>query len=232
VIGIDGNVSHLSITSLPDTFDPADGHLAATRVELTDAELAAMARLERKARGRGRVLDRSHRVSNTGQYGLSKRRQARAERRAKAGLAERQATVPGGARAANAAGVPKRAYRTDNLSAGYRLGRAHLAKAAADAARARDHRAPPRRRRHRRRARRQPDGRGLRPPRLVPAVGQVSAGHHTRTAHRRDRARVREIRRPAPARVHRPHEEVAECLCGAEVARPSPSASTPARPAA
>jgi hypothetical protein len=141
VAGIDGNVSNLSVVSLPDSLDPADGDLASSRVELTEAELTALARLERKARDRRRALDRSRRATNTRQYGLSKRQRARAERRAKAGLAERQVIVPGGARAANAAGVPRQAYRKDTLSAGYRLDRARIAEAAASAAVAKDHRA-------------------------------------------------------------------------------------------
>jgi hypothetical protein len=110
-------------------------------VELTEKELAALARAERKARGRRRALDRSRRATNTNQYGLSKRQRKRAQRRKEVGLAERQVTVPGGARAANATGVPKRAYRTDTLSAGYRQGRARIAQAAATTAEAKDHRA-------------------------------------------------------------------------------------------
>jgi hypothetical protein len=141
VAGIDGNVSNLSIASLPDTLDPADGPLATSRVELTDAELTALARAERRTRDRRRALDRSRRATNTRQYGLSKPQQKRAERRTKAGLAERQVTVPGGARVANTAGVPKQAYRKDTLSAGYRLDRARIAEAAASAAEAKDHRA-------------------------------------------------------------------------------------------
>jgi hypothetical protein len=141
IAGIDGNVSNLSIASLPSTFNPVDGQLTTSRIELTDAELAALARLERKARDRRRALDRSRRATNTRQYGLSKRQQARAERRKATGLADRQVTVPGGARVANAAGVPKRAYRKDDLSAGYRLDRARIAEAAASAAAAKDHRA-------------------------------------------------------------------------------------------
>jgi hypothetical protein len=138
--GIDGNVSHLSIASLPSSFDPADGDLAATRVELTADELAAMAKLGRAARGQ-RALDRSRRAGDTSQYALSKRQQARADRRKSVGLAERQVAVPGGARAANTVGVPQWAYRTDILSSGYRPGRARLAEATAGAAKARDHRA-------------------------------------------------------------------------------------------
>ena len=41
--GIDGNVSNLSVVSLPDTLDPVDGDLTSSRVELTEAELAALA---------------------------------------------------------------------------------------------------------------------------------------------------------------------------------------------
>ncbi|MFD0502643.1 transposase [Streptomyces chiangmaiensis] len=139
--GIDGNVSNLSVVSFPDTFDPADGGIQTGRVELTVAERAALAKAQRKERGRKRALDRSRRATNPNQYGMSKRQQARAERRGAAGLPARQAEVPGGARAANTAGIPKQAYRRDDLSAGYRLNRAKLAEAAATLAAAKDHRA-------------------------------------------------------------------------------------------
>ncbi|MFD0503456.1 hypothetical protein ACFQ0G_11890 [Streptomyces chiangmaiensis] len=138
--GIDGNVSNLSVVSFPDTFDPADGGIQTGRVELTVAERAALAKAQRKERGRKRALDRSRRATNPNQYGMSKRQQARAERRGAAGLPARQAEVPGGARAANTAGIPKQAYRRDDLSAGYRLNRAKLAEAAATLAAAKDHR--------------------------------------------------------------------------------------------
>ncbi|MFI6361097.1 transposase, partial [Streptomyces sp. NPDC050743] len=139
--GVDGNVSNLSVVSFPSSFDPADGAVEATRIEPSDAELAALAKARRKDRGRRRALDRSRRASNPAQYGPSKRQQARAERRQAAGLPARDVTVPGGARAANKAGVPKQAYRRDALSAGYRFNRARLAEAAATAAAAKDHRA-------------------------------------------------------------------------------------------
>ncbi|MGW2940104.1 zinc ribbon domain-containing protein, partial [Streptomyces sp. NPDC001156] len=139
--GIDGNVSNLSVVSFPDTFNPADGAIQTSRVELTDDERAALAKAQRKERGRKRALDRSRRATNPHQYGMSKRQQARAERREGAGLPERHVQVPGGARAANTAGLPRQAYRRDDLSAGYRLGRAKLAEAAATAAAAKDHRA-------------------------------------------------------------------------------------------
>ncbi|MFF3515876.1 transposase [Streptomyces sp. NPDC002573] len=127
VAGIDGNVSNLSVVSFPDTFDPADGDIEATRIEPSDAELAALAKARRKDRGRKRALDRSRRASNPGQYGPSKRQQARAERRQAAGLPARDVAVPGGARAANKGGVPKQAYRRDSLSTGYQFNRARLA---------------------------------------------------------------------------------------------------------
>ncbi|MET8957872.1 transposase, partial [Streptomyces sp. NPDC004533] len=107
--GIDGNISNLSIVSFPDTFDPADGDVETTRIESSDAELAALAKSRRKDRGRRRALDRSRRASNPGQYRPSKRQQARAERRQAAGLPARTVQTPRGARAANKAGVPKQA---------------------------------------------------------------------------------------------------------------------------
>ncbi|MDT0470173.1 zinc ribbon domain-containing protein, partial [Streptomyces gibsoniae] len=139
--GIDGNVSNLSIVSFPNTFAPADGDVETTRIEPSDAELAALAKARRKDRGRKRALDRSRRASNPGQYWPSKRQQARAERRQAAGLPVRVVETPGGARAANKGGVPKQAYHRDSLSAGYRLNRARLAEAAATQAAAKDHRA-------------------------------------------------------------------------------------------
>ncbi|MER6984127.1 zinc ribbon domain-containing protein [Streptomyces carpinensis] len=104
-------------------------------------EVTALAKARRKERGRKRALDRSRRASNPSQYGPSKRQQARAERRAAAGLPARAVQSPGGARVSNKAGIPKQAYRRDTLSSGYRLNRARLAEAAATAAAAKDHRA-------------------------------------------------------------------------------------------
>ncbi|MDT0469707.1 transposase [Streptomyces gibsoniae] len=139
--GIDGNVSNLSIVSFPNTFNPADGDVEATRIEPSDDELAALAKARRKERGRKRALDRSRRATNPSQYQPSQRQQTRAERRAAAGLPGRAVAMPAGARTANKAGVPKQAYRRDTLSAGYRLNRARLAETAATAATAKDHRA-------------------------------------------------------------------------------------------
>jgi hypothetical protein len=139
--GIDGNLSNVSVVSFPPTFDPDDGEVKATRVELTDQERAALAKARRKERARKRALDRSRRTAGAKQYGPSKRQQARTARRQAAGLPERKVQVPGGVRPANKAGVPKQAYRRDDLSAGYRRNRARLAEAAATAAAAKDHRA-------------------------------------------------------------------------------------------
>ncbi|MFF3877884.1 zinc ribbon domain-containing protein [Streptomyces sp. NPDC001978] len=139
--GIDGNVSNLSVVSFPATFDPAAGSVTSSRVELTDDEHAALEKARRKERGRKRALDRSRRASNPVQYGPSKRQLARADRRQAAGLPVRAVEVPGGARTADKAAVPKQAYRRDALSAGYRFNRARLAEAAATAAAAKDHRA-------------------------------------------------------------------------------------------
>ncbi|MFF3000139.1 zinc ribbon domain-containing protein [Streptomyces sp. NPDC057950] len=139
--GIDGNVSNLSVVSFPSTCDPADGGIRTSRVELSDAERDALEKGRRKERGRKRALDRSRRATTPAQYGLSKRQQARDERRTAAGLPALTDSVPGGARTANKAGVPRQAYRRDILSAGYQVNRARLAEGAATAAAAKDHRA-------------------------------------------------------------------------------------------
>ncbi|MEU8792695.1 zinc ribbon domain-containing protein [Streptomyces sp. NPDC048643] len=139
--GIDGNVSNVSVVSFPSTFDPSDGPVESSWIELTDEEHAALAKARRKERGRKRALDRSRRATNPVQYGPSKRQQARTERRKQDDLPERHVHVPGGPRAANKAGIPKQAYRRDDLSAGYRHTRTRLAEAAATEAAAKDHRA-------------------------------------------------------------------------------------------
>jgi hypothetical protein len=116
---------------------------------------------------------------------------------------------PSGSRhAPTATGVPQRTYRTDTLSTGYRLGPARGGRR-----RRRGGEGPPRppdRRRHHRHSRGEPGRRGLRPPHLIPPLGRTPAGHHPRPAHRRHRPRVREDRRPPPARLHRPHQALPE----------------------
>jgi hypothetical protein len=139
--GVDGNVSNLSVVSLPATLDPTDGPVLASRVVSTEEERTNLARERRRAKGRERALKRSRRNSNRDQYRLSKRQQQRAERRQQAGLAERSVEVPKGPRVANVAGVPKRAYRHDRLSNRYRHLRATHARAAASTTQAKLHRA-------------------------------------------------------------------------------------------
>ncbi|MFF5974134.1 transposase [Streptomyces sp. NPDC012769] len=139
--GVDGNVSNLSVVSFPASLDPADSAPASIEITLTDAERARLEKSAKKRRGRARALERSRRATNTAQYGLSKKQQRRAERRASKGLPEKRVKVPGGARAARAGGVPKQAYRRDKLSAHYREQRARQAEAAAGAAEHRRHRA-------------------------------------------------------------------------------------------
>jgi hypothetical protein len=196
--GVDGNVSNLSIVSFPNSFAPADGPVRSSRVELTDDELAALHRAQRKARGRKRALDRSRRTANPDQYQPSKRQQARTQRRAAAALPAKRSATPRGARVGNKAGVPKQAYRRDTLSGGYRMTRARIAEAAATAAAAKDHRA-------RRIAAQVTADHGanltVEDPHVVPPMGARPAGHHPRTAHRRPGPRTHRGRRTAPARV-------------------------------
>jgi len=139
--GMDGNVSNLAVVSFPASLDPADGPVTATRITPGDVDRAKLERDRRKARGRQRALDRSRRATNRDHYQLSKRQEKRAARRMAAGLPERTVEVPNGPREANAAGVPKRAYRNDWLSNGYRRARAGHAAAAASLAKAKAHRA-------------------------------------------------------------------------------------------
>ncbi|MEV6249857.1 transposase [Streptomyces sp. NPDC051742] len=139
--GVDGNVSNISIVSLPATLDPADGAPASTEITLSPEEQALLEREARKRRGRARALERSRRATNTAQYELSKRQIRRAEQRAAKGLEPKAVSVPGGARAARVAGVPKQAFRSDRISYGYQELRARQAQTAASAAEHRRHRA-------------------------------------------------------------------------------------------
>ncbi len=139
--GVDGNVSNVSVVSLPASLDPADSKPASTEITLSPQERALLEREARKRRGRARALERSRRATNTAQYGLSKKQTRRAEQRAAKGLEPKAVTVPGGARAARVDGVPKQAFRHDRISGGYRDLRAHQAEAAASAAEHRRHRA-------------------------------------------------------------------------------------------
>ncbi|WP_203987074.1 zinc ribbon domain-containing protein [Virgisporangium aurantiacum] len=92
----------------------------ASRVARTGQHDAVLASERLRQRRRNRALQRSRRAANPTQYLLSPRQQRRADRRAAAGLAPVQVTVPGGSRQANTAGVPTGAYRRDDLSNTYR----------------------------------------------------------------------------------------------------------------
>ncbi|MCX4696113.1 transposase [Streptomyces sp. NBC_01408] len=139
--GVDGNVSNVSIVSLPSSLDPSEGAPASTEITLSPEERALLEREAKRRRDRARALERSRRATNTGQYGLSKKQAKRAERRAAKGLGCKAVTVPGGARVARVDGVPKQAFRRDRLSTGYRDLRARQAEHAASMAEHRRHRA-------------------------------------------------------------------------------------------
>jgi hypothetical protein len=129
--GVDANVSNLAVVSFPRSFEPADGEVASTRITVTDEEQDRLARQRRRDRGRQRALQRSRRAGNPSQYQLSRRQRRRARRRAEGGLAERQVSVPGGARVADARGRPRQPYRDDALSRTHRRVRCRHAEAAA-----------------------------------------------------------------------------------------------------
>jgi hypothetical protein len=125
--GVDANVSNLALASFPAGHPE---HLVVEQITCTGEQQQAAARAAKQARDRQRALDRSRRTANPGQYGPSARQHKRAQRRAAGGLVARQITNPGGARAARADGVPRRAYHHDRLSRGYRRTRTdHAAKA-------------------------------------------------------------------------------------------------------
>lgn len=132
--GVDVNVSNLAVVSVPTGLtdltdsaglagsaflDAAGGGLVASRLTRAAGHEAALAVDRLRQRRRNRALQRSRRAANPAQYQLSERQQRRAERRAAAGLAAVHVSVPGGARVANAAGVPVRAHRRDDLSNSY-----------------------------------------------------------------------------------------------------------------
>ncbi|KAK1177733.1 zinc ribbon domain-containing protein [Streptomyces sp. NBS 14/10] len=139
--GVDGNVSNLSIVSLPTSLDPTDGAPASSEITLTEVEKARLEKQARNRRGRARALERSRRATNAAQYGLSKKQVRRAERRAAKGLKPKTVMVPGGRRAARSDGVPKQAFHRDQLSGSYRKTRARQTEAAASAVEHRRHRA-------------------------------------------------------------------------------------------
>jgi len=136
VAGVDGNVSHLEVVSLPATLDPAAGPVLSSEITLSEADKRRLLTQASKRRRRQRALDRSRRATNAQQYGLSKRQKKRAERRQVAGLPGKTVQMPRGPRAARNNGPPSRAYRTDRLSKSYQHHRDRLAANAARAAQA------------------------------------------------------------------------------------------------
>ncbi|MET8013877.1 transposase [Streptomyces sp. NPDC005271] len=139
--GVDGNVSNLTVVSLPITGDEGDGPIRSSRITLSEQEQQALAAARKKARGRQRAFDRSRRATNPQQYQRSRRQQARDERRLTAGLPPKTVAVPAGSRRTTASGKPQQAYRRDTVSISYRNLRARHSASAASAAEASQHRA-------------------------------------------------------------------------------------------
>ncbi|WP_239516525.1 MULTISPECIES: transposase [unclassified Streptomyces] len=137
--GVDGNVSNLSVVSLPAAL--TGGKPVSTEITLTEAERTLLEKQAKKRRDRARALERSRRATNAAQYGLSRKQAKRAGRREAQGLKPKTVSVPGGARAARSDGVPKQAFRHDRLSTNYRVTRARQAEQAAGIAEHRRHRA-------------------------------------------------------------------------------------------
>ncbi len=127
---MDGNVSTIAVASIErDTPQPT---VLTLHVTATAAQRQITVREATKARDRMRALDRFRRATHTSQYRLSRNQQARAGRRAAAGLPARTVDTPAGARIANSAGILRQAYRKDVISQSYRDLRAdHCAAASA-----------------------------------------------------------------------------------------------------
>jgi hypothetical protein len=113
---VDVNVSNLSVVSVDSSHhDPRSTVVRADAEERDRLSRAAA----KKRRGLRRV-DRSRRASNAQQYAKSKAQVQRDERRAARGLGPVTDSTPRGARLTNAAGIPRQAYRRDQLSSTYR----------------------------------------------------------------------------------------------------------------
>jgi hypothetical protein len=113
---VDVNVSNLAVVSV----DSSQHDPRSTMVARDASERDRLARAEaRKRRGQRRV-DRSRRASNAAQYAKSKAQLQRDEHRAERGLRAVTDTTPRGGRLSNDVGVPRQAYRRDQLSATYR----------------------------------------------------------------------------------------------------------------
>jgi len=120
--GVDGNVSNLAVVSIGG--DDCEPNARIEHVKVSEQQRRSAVREAKTARDRQKALDRSRRSANTDQYAQSIRQAKRAARRSRDRLPARQVVTPTGARVANKAGVPKRAYRRDTLSKKYRATRA------------------------------------------------------------------------------------------------------------
>jgi hypothetical protein len=136
--GVDANVSNLALASFP-----ADRpeQLLIDQITCTAEQQLTAHKAARKAGARQRALDRSRRNTNSDQYGPSPRQQARAARRAAAGLSPKRVLNPGGPRHARADGVPLRGYRHDCISRRYNRVRADHAAESGRASQAKQARA-------------------------------------------------------------------------------------------
>jgi hypothetical protein len=112
--GIDVNVSNVTVASHEDGED-----LVITRVARDGGDRESARRRAAKKRRRERALERSRRAANPERYHLSRRQEEEQQRRAALGLGP-QAAIPKGPRKARSDGKPLEAYRTDQLSRGYR----------------------------------------------------------------------------------------------------------------
>jgi hypothetical protein len=133
--GIDVNVSNITIASHDTT-----RQMQITRVARDESQQQRDPSRAKRERRRQRELDRARRAANRAQYQLSKRQEKRARRRAEAGQRPIE-VIPMGPRVARADGVPLQAFRRDQLSEGFRRGRAAQAAEAESATRARRDRA-------------------------------------------------------------------------------------------
>jgi len=133
--GLDANVSNIAafstFASTRTALDTLPNAVLAELVTPTVDQERVAAAAKLADRKRQRALDRSRRATNSDQYHRSKKQVERDTRRAAAGLTPKTVEIPGGARKANAAGVPDRAYRRDQLSQTYRTLRSEHAQKAA-----------------------------------------------------------------------------------------------------
>nr|MDQ3295331.1 transposase [Myxococcota bacterium] len=138
-VGVDVNVSNLSIASRPRHHDTGRD-IRLSRVVRDEPQQQRDRGRARRERRRQRALDRSRRALNRQHYQLSRRQDKRARRRAEAGLPP-VSVVPAGPRLARADGVPLTSYKADQLSTRHRRLRAAQVADAASATQARRDRA-------------------------------------------------------------------------------------------